>query len=581
MKNFSTLSELILFQASQFNNSRALNFRQKNQWCSFSNQEFLTKIFHFACGLKEIGFQKNQTLAIFSYQNPLWLIADLGTILAGGVTVPIFHNISEENLFFELDDAKVNYVFTDHAEFLTKKIDLKRIITCGFESENNENAISFESLILLGKEAVDAKKYDLQEMVKSAQSDDLVTIIYTSGSTGTPKGVELTHGNLVSQIHDTAATFILDAQSDTALSFLPLAHIFERMVMMFYISQGITIYFADDIKNLGNLLKEIRPTLMTVVPRMLEKVFLSIKEKACAAKFLQKCLALNAIKRASILSSQRHKNFLDKIFDSLVYKKFRAALGGNMKMIICGGAALSEDMERFYQNIGINLFCGYGLTETSPVLAVNSAKAHKFATIGKAFPSVELKISADGELLARGPNIMRGYHNQVQKTAETIVDGWFCTGDLAKIDEEGFVKIIGRKKELFKTSNGKYVSPVPLEQKLIQELGFLIGAIIIAEGRQFVTVLLFPDFDILSKFKDRFKFSGDEKTFLQSENLQKFVAEKVEKINKNLDHWQKIQKFYIVTEPISVQSGDITPSMKLKRSALEVKFKNEIEKLYC
>jgi long-chain acyl-CoA synthetase len=420
MSNFSTLCELISFQASRFNNPRALNFKEKNQWRSFSNQEFLTNIFHFACGLKEIGFQKNQTLANFSYQNPIWLIVDLGTILAGGVTVPIFDNISDENLNFEITDAKINFLFTDHHDFFEKKITVEKIITYGFEN----NSITFESLILLGKKAAETQKYNFEDLVKSAKADDLATIIYTSGSTGNPKGVEITHANLVSQIHATAQVFFLN-ESDTALSFLPLAHIFERMVMMFYITQGVTIYFADDVKNLGNLMKELRPSLITSVPRMLEKVFLAIKERAANGGFLKRCLAAKALRYALTARSLRLSNrsngvnarpiirvqtpfdrlrerlssasgkcsALRWIFDLLVYKKFRAAFGGNMKMIICGGAALSQDMERFYNNIGIPLFCGYGLTESSPVLAVNSKAAHKFGTVGKAFPGVKLKIS--------------------------------------------------------------------------------------------------------------------------------------------------------------------------------------------
>ena len=579
MKNFSTLSELISFQASNFSNPRAFNFKEKNQLRSFSNQEFLEKTFHFACGLREIGLQKNQTIANCSYQNPIWLIVDLGAILAGAVTVPIFHNISKENLFYEIEDADVKYIFTDNAEIFSeiksRNLNLK-IITYGFE---NESAISFEGLILLGKKAADEKKYDLDSFLKINQPQDLATIIYTSGSTGRPKGVELTHQNLVSQIKATAECFLLNSQ-DVALSFLPLAHIFERMVMMFYISQGISIYFADDVKNVGNILRETHPSLMTTVPRVLEKVFAKIKEGIDSASLVKKFLGKKAFQRALEKDPTAQKNLLDKIFDRLIYKKFRDSLGGNIKMIICGGAALSLDLERFYKNIGIDLFCGYGMTESSPVLAVNCAKAQKFGTVGKAFPAVELRIANDGELLARGPNIMLGYHGKPEKTAEVIENGWLKTGDLARIDEQGFVKIVGRKKEIFKNSNGKYVAPVPLEQSLVQELGFLLGAIVIAEGKKFTSAILFPEFEILKKFKIKFNFSWSDEEFLKSEILQNFVEEVVQKINQNLDHWEQIQKFHIATTPISIESGEITPSMKLKRNLLEEKYKNVIDGFY-
>jgi long-chain acyl-CoA synthetase len=634
MKNFSTLSELISFQARNFSNPRAFNFKEKNQLRSFSNQEFLEKSFHFACGLREMGLQKNQTIANCSYQNPIWLIVDLGAILAGAVTVPIFHNISKENLFYEIEDADVKYIFTDNAEIFSeiksRNLNLK-IITYGFE---NENAIRFEDLILLGKKAAVEKKYDLDSFLKINQPQDLATIIYTSGSTGRPKGVELTHQNLVSQIKATAECFSLypfhlkksnydeeflrknrdgecglyqviqpnspseflpksrsqrSASSsgmginsqDVALSFLPLAHIFERMVMMFYISQGISIYFADDVKNVGNILRETHPSLMTTVPRVLEKVFAKIKEGIDSASFVKKFLGKKAFQRALEKDPTAQKNLLDKIFDRLIYKKFRESLGGNIKMIICGGAALSLDLERFYKNIGIDLFCGYGMTESSPVLAVNCAKAQKFGTVGKAFPAVELKIANDGELLARGPNIMLGYHGKPEKTVEVIENGWLKTGDLAQIDEQGFIKIVGRKKEIFKNSNGKYVAPVPLEQRLVQELGFLLGAIVIAEGRKFTSAILFPEFEILKKFKTKFNFSESDEEFLKSEILQNFVEEVIQKINQNLDHWEQIQKFYIASESISIESGEITPSMKLKRNLLEEKYKNVIEGFYC
>jgi long-chain acyl-CoA synthetase len=556
-KTFLTLSELISFQASNFNNPHALNFKDEGVLRSFSNQEFQEKIFHFACGLREIGLQKGDSLANHSYQNPIWLIVDLGAILAGAVTVPIFENISQEHLEYEISDAQVKFIFNKKREI--EILETKKII-------------SFADLISLGANV--KEKYDF-----TSSPQDLATIIYTSGSTGKPKGVELTHDNLISQIKATEQFFPL-SRDDVILSFLPLAHIFERMVMMFYISQGVSIYFADEIKNVGNCLREFHPTLMTSVPRVLEKVFVKIKDGIESANPLKKFLGRKALQRALLKNTKEPKNLCDKIFDLLVYKKFRDALGGNMRMIICGGAALSPDMERFYSNIGINLFCGYGMTESSPVLSTNCPQGYKFGTVGKKFPEIELKISEDGELLARGPNIMRGYHNQPQKTAETIRDGWLATGDLAAIDSEGFIKIIGRKKEIFKNSNGKYISPVPIEQKLVQELGFLLGAIVIAEARQFTSALLFPEFENLQKFKGKFSFSGSDEEFLTSKILQKFVAQKIANINLKLDHWERVQKFHIVTDSISIKSGEVTPSMKLKRSLLEEKYKKEIEEFY-
>ncbi len=343
MKNFSNLGELIYFQSLEFNNKTCLNFKELGAWRSFSNQEFFENSFYFACGLKEIGLQNKQSVAILAYQNPIWLIVDFGIILAGATSVPMFHNISKENLFYQLDDSKAQFIFVDNKEnfAILKEKNLQKIITYNFKTDG---AIAFEDLILLGKKAVEEKKYSIDNFLKLLQAQDLASIIYTSGSTGTPKGVELTHDNLVTQIKATALRFPLDKNSDKVLSFLPLAHIFERMVMMFYITQGVSIYFTDDIKNLGNLLKETRPTLMTVVPRMLEKVFVKIKDGVENSSFAKKIIAKKALKKALTKDVETKNNFVDKFFDLIIYKKFRQAMGGNMRMIICGGAPLSNEM---------------------------------------------------------------------------------------------------------------------------------------------------------------------------------------------------------------------------------------------
>lgn len=588
MKNFSTLTELLLFQAAKYHNPQALGFKRDDKWEFFSNQEFLEKSFHFACALKEMGLKEKQTVAIFAYQNPLWMIADFGTILAGGISVPIFHDISKENLLFEIEDSNSQFIFSDNKNILQtlKGKDIKIIANfIAAKKPGEPYFIYFDEAIKRGRRAAQEKKYNLQNMAQAPKPDDLATIIYTSGSTGKPKGVELSHANLVSQIKATKEFFPLSAKRDHALSFLPLAHIFERMVAMFYITQGVKISFIDNPKNLGKYLRELNPTLMTTVPRMLEKIFVRIKENIENGDSISRFIARKAVERALTKQLDAKPTFieeiLDSIYDNLVYSKFRAALGSQMRMIICGGSALSHDIEKFYHNIKVNLYCGYGLTEASPVIAANCPAHYKFGTVGKAFPQVELKIAQDGELLARGPNIMHGYHNQEQKTKQTIIDGWLHSGDQASIDSEGFVTITGRKKELFKTANGKYVSPIPIEQKLTQELGFLIGAIIIAEGKRFTAALLFPDFENLEKIKSKLNFTAkNDEEFLRSKELHNYVESTVTSINADLDHAQQIQKFCIITHAISIAGGEITPSMKLKRNLLEDKFSEEIDDLY-
>ena len=578
MKNFNNLGELIKFQHQNFNNKNFLNFKENQEWRSFSNQDFYEKIIAFAKGLEKLGLKRGQSLANYSYQNPIWLMVDLGAILAGAITIPIFNNISEDNLFYELIDSNAKFFFTDNEKICAKiKEKFPEIIIIGYGFKSTLS-INLEDLLKNEESAVDNNFY-VEELFAKIQNDDIATIVYTSGSTDRPKGVEISHQALISQIKDSEAFFYLD-NLEVVLSYLPLAHIFERMVMMYYISKGLTIYFVDDIKNLGNFLKEIKPTLMTSVPRALEKVFARINNGIEEAKFFKKIIGKKALKRALEKDPLLSKNFIDKIFDKIIYQKFRQAMGGEMRMIICGGSALSQELERFYWNIGVKIYCGYGLTECSPVLATNAPHQHKFTSVGKAFPSVKLKIAKDGELLASGINVMKKYRNNPQKTAETFDGEWFKTGDLAQIDEEGFVKIIGRKKEVFKTSNGKFVHPVLLEQKLVQELSFLVGALVIAEGKNFVSALLFVDFDLLKNIKNKLKFDGENNLFFDSTILQNFIAQKIAIINKKLDSWEQIKKFKIIIEPISVESGEITPSLKLKRNILERKFTLEIEELY-
>ena len=577
MQKYNNLAEMIISIQNNFANKKFLNYKINNQWQNFSSQEFVQKVQALAIALNKIGFKKGDLLANYSYQNPIWLMVDFSAILAGGITVPIFSNLSQENLFYQLHDSKVSFFFTDSPE-ICHKIFLNfphlTIITNGFKVDY---ATSIDDLIASEINKISSEIID--NFVKNIDPNDLVSIVYTSGSTDKPKGVEISHQALISQIHDSDEFFNLPNDS-IVISYLPLAHIFERMVMCYYLSKGLTIYFVDDIKLLGNYLKEVSPTLMTSVPRALEKVFAKINQGIETASFVKKIIGKLAIKRAINKDPRSPKNIFDKIFDKLIYHKFRLALGGKIEMIICGGSPLSPDLETFYWNIGVKIYCGYGLTECSPVLATNSPNNFRLKTVGKPFPSVELKLAEDKELLAKGINVMKKYHNSPEKTAEVFADGWFKTGDLAEIDQDGFVKIIGRKKEVFKNSNGKFIHPVAIEQKLIQNLGYILGALIIAESRSFVVVLLFVDFDLIDNLKLKLGYQQETNKFLESEVLNNYTADKINKINNNLDKWEQIKKFKIITDKISVETNEITPSMKLKRSVIQEKYKILIENIY-
>ncbi|HIP27947.1 MAG TPA: long-chain fatty acid--CoA ligase [Sulfurovum sp.] len=416
-----------------------LHVKEKNDWITTSKKTFLRDIRYLTLAFNDLNW-KDKQVAIVIASSPTWLMLDYALMLSGAISVPLFTNVSSKNLLFEFDDSGIHTAFVETQEQEKRIHQVHSSTEVIYIQKNQSGQKTLEDFLLHGKyiDTDNPKLFDT--ILTMIDENDLATIVYISGTSGTPKGVELSHGNLISQIHATAENYKFDKTSDVAFSFLPLAHIFERMVMHFYLSQELEVYFADDVKNVGVLLKEVNPTVMTVVPRLLEKVFFKMKVKAMDGNVLKKALVILAFYGATTKDIASH-NLLDTLLDKLVYRKLRAALGSRMRMMISGGAALSDDLYRFYPNIGIPLYQGYGQTETSPVIASNTPRDNKVGTCGKAFPYVNVKVSEDGELLVKGPNVMRGYHNNSEATAKAIdSDGWLHTGDLASIDDEGFVK---------------------------------------------------------------------------------------------------------------------------------------------
>lgn len=568
------LSELVDYIEDEVDNDNYLNYLEDTKWKSISSIEFVRLVRVLAHSFQSRGVKAGDSVAIISESSPFWLVVDYALQSLGAVSVPIFANISSENLSFELEDAEIEYVYI------------------ASQQKYDQIALHLESMKLVLVKDINAKGKNVEEWESFLGSgttynkpdispDDLATIIYTSGSTGVPKGVELSHKNLITQITDTHNCFQM-GDGAKALSFLPLAHIFERMVMSYYLSSGISIYFVDDVKHVADLLKEVKPTVMTVVPRLLDKIYTKMHENARAAKGIKWLIAAAAFYRANHKDPNSDKQtFIDKIFAKLVYSKLVDALGGELKHLISGGAPLSMPVYRFFHNIGIPLYQGYGLTETSPVISVNAPGANKIGTCGKTFKHVEVKLDKDSELLMRGESMMLGYHKQPLKTKETIDDeGWLHTGDLAQIDEEGYITILSRKKELFKTSTGKYVSAIAIEQKVTANK-WIDYAVIIANGRPFVSALIFMDEILLEAFAERKKLSAlsfDE--LVQHRRVQAIVLNIIKKVNSKLNHWEQIQKFYIVREKVSIESGVLTPSMKVSRQKVEEIYRNEIENFY-
>jgi long-chain acyl-CoA synthetase len=581
--NFDTLNELFYFITDNYDNEKFLNYIDDGVWKSYSVKEFKQTVMHLALGLKKLGITQKSKLAILSPSSPWWLMLDFAAHLNGAVSVPIFFNISNEHLEFELKDCQADFIFLGTFDKIQtiKKHNFKKIITINHTSKDHDY-IDIQAVVKLGENSQNSDGDNAKNSLHVAHSDEICSIIYTSGNMGTPKGVMLSHKNIISQVKDTTKLFKLNDKDDIAFSFLPLAHIFERMVMTFYLSRGISVYFADDVKNVSNLLKVVHPTVMTVVPRLLEKVYKKIKQKVDDTKGIKGLIARFAYEHARGKPPEFGNMWFEPILKKLVYKKFLEAFGGNLNMLISGGSSLNKEIYKFFINIGLNVYQGYGLSEFSPVICANSPIKNRWGTCGLAFPSVQTKITKDGELLAKGPSVMRGYLNQEKLTKDTIdEDGWLHTGDLAVIDKDGFISINGRKKELFKTSTGKYVSPVPIEQELSKNR-LIDFSVVFADERPFVVALLFPDYEMIEVYKTYYKIKKDISLseFFSLSRVNKEIKKLIKKTNKKLDKWQRVVDYKIIDKTLSIESGELTPSMKIRRKKIGELYDKQIDSLY-
>ncbi len=584
MNNIKTIPDFLKHIEATYQDDYALNEIQNEKWVSYSTQEVIKKIHALAASFHQMGIKKGQTIGLYAPSSARWVIVDMAILIAGGITVPIFANISHSGFEYIVKDSGMKTIYVEGEQEVQEILPIISQFD-GVVLQNSThtagNTFQLGELIKNGTELLTKKPELISSLINQISEEDIATFIYTSGSTGSPKGVELTHKNLVSQIVGARQRFEVEASKDTALSCLPLPHIFERMVMYFYFSQGVSIFFADDIKNLANLLPKVKPTILTVVPRLLEKVQAGVITKSRNASFIKKNIAHYAFARASSKDPLEPAGLLDKIYDRLVYVKIRNALGGNLKYLISGGSALSKDLCRFFLNLGVPVYQGYGMTECSPVITSSFPGANMEGYVGLPFPMVEVKIDTNGEILVKGPGIMKGYHNKPEATKESIdAAGWFHTGDMGQLNEKGMLKITGRIKEIFKTSNGKYVSPVKLEQLLVGY--YLIDmAMIIGENYKFVSCILFLDPVHLAKLKEKAnKSQMKNEDFVKEEEVVSKIDSFIKELNKGVDHWEQIQKFHIATESLSIEDGSLTPTMKIRRHIVCERYKKVIEKMY-
>jgi long-chain acyl-CoA synthetase len=561
-------------------------YRVGEEWVCYDSDNLRASIYFLSLALRELGVGKGVGVGIIAPSSPKWVMLDLATQICGGYTVPLFSNISSEHFEFQVKDAKVKVLAIDSWENLSpqnqplaKLIDFLIHFSPLPNGAKHKNMFSWDDFIKNGEKLdSELERNNFAERIKNIDGEEMFSIIYTSGSTGTPKGVPLTQGNMVSHLK-AVSDFFPVKPSDVCMSILPIAHVFERMVIYYFSSFSLPIYFVDSPNNVGKYLPEIRPSILTVVPRVLEKLYQKLIDASNKKRGPVKWLMKYAINKAKTADPGK-VNLRGTIWDKLVYSKMRAALGGNFYLIVSGASALSLPVNKFLRNIGLPLYEGYGLTECSPVISAECPGNTKVGSVGKPLFNLKVRISPEDEIQVKGPSVFSGYFNRPDLSEEVFTDdGFFRTGDKGRIDEDGYVWITGRLKEMFKTSTGKYVSPIPIEQALCQRT-FIEAAQIFAEGKKFTSAILFLNHDIVRSRLRKSEREFDAEKALKSSKLNADLQKHIDSVNKHLNEWERIKKWKAIFAVLSTENGLLTPTLKLRRKTIEKVFAKEINEMY-
>ena len=589
MANITRLFDFPYHQLQNYKIPDALVTKYRDIWVKTSTEEYLEKANTVSRALLRLGIQKDDKIAVISSNNRTeWHILDIGILQTGAQNVPIYPTISEEDYEYILNHSGSIYCFVSDEEVL-KKVNLIRKNVPDLKEVYCFNDIpgckNWSEILELGKD--ESNQNDVEAKKNAITTKDLATIIYTSGTTGRPKGVMLSHENIVANVLGSEKRIPFHAGKTRALSFLPICHIFERMVTYLYQYYGVGIYFAESIDKLSDNLKEVHPNVITAVPRLLEKVYDKIYAKGAELTGIKKKLFFWAIDLGLKFEPYGKNGFWYELQLSvarkLIFSKWKEGLGGNLELMVSGSAALQPRLARVFAAAEIPVMEGYGLTETSPVIAVNDMRNHgfKIGTVGRVIDNVEVKIAADGEILCKGPNVMMGYYNDPQKTDEAIIDGYFHTGDIGEIDSEGFLKITDRKKEMFKTSGGKYVAPQLIENAMKQSR-FIGEIMVIGEGEKMPAAFIQPDFEFVKQWasKKGINVGSSNEDIVKNEDVIKRFQEEVDAANEKFGNWEKVKKFELTPDVWSIDSGHLTPTMKLKRKQVMEKYKDLYFKIF-
>ncbi|HUP48529.1 MAG TPA: long-chain fatty acid--CoA ligase [Thermoanaerobaculia bacterium] len=574
-----------------------MKHKQGDRWVDITVPEFRDRVRHLSAAFRSIGVKPGDRVAILSENRPEWTITDLAALTAGAVTVPVYPTLLQWQIEYILNDSGSVVVVCSDDEQLQKVVEIRShcpsihtLIVCDPPAKLPAGILDFEQTVEKGRaedERTGRAKFD--DLRKSRKASDLATLVYTSGTTGNPKGAMLTHGNITSNVLSCAPLIPLEA-GDVTLSILPLSHILERMADFVYLYRGATIAYAENVLKVADNLQEVKPHAFAAVPRLFEKMRARIMDNVAAAPPARQKIFHWALRVAEQRLPYRVERkplppglkIKSAIADKLVFKKIHERLGGRVRFVLSGGAPLSAELASFFIGAGVEIYEGYGLTETSPVISVNTPARRRLGTVGPVIPGVEVRIAPDGEILTRGPHVMEGYWNNPEATAQAFdSEGWFHTGDIGELDRDGFLKITDRKKDIIINAYGKNIAPQPLEA-LLKSSPYIGTPVLIGDRRKYLSALIVPNFEKLERdAAARGVTTKDREQLVKDESVLSIIQTEIDRFNQNLDRQEKIRRFMLLPRDFTIDADEITPSLKVKRKVIDTKYKDLIDQMYA